>query len=390
MQKKQYLIQNYKRFPVSFVRGRGVYLWDAKRKKYLDMLAGVAVMNLGHGHKAVCSALVCQARELWHTSNYFHIAPQEALAKALCEYSFAEEAFFCSSGAEANEAAIKLARKYGHDLYKKGKHEIIAFENSFHGRTYGALSATGKPAIKHGFGPLVSGFVFARFNDIKDVRSKISAKTCAVILELVQGEGGVHIARRGFIHNVARLCKKYHALLIVDEVQTGMGRCGTLFAYEHYGIKPDIMTLAKGLGNGFPIGALLTTHEIGLHFNYGTHGATFGGNFLASAVGLRVLKEIGKKAFLRHVQEVGEYLLVSLKKALHNHPYILKIRGKGLMIGIECADDVDDLVKKFLQRGIIVGKAGERVIRLLPPLIITKKEIDIFVLEFKKLCPRLE
>jgi acetylornithine aminotransferase len=326
-----------------------------------------------------------QSAQLWHTSNYFRIAPQEALAKALCEQSFGEEVFFCSSGAEANEAALKLARKYAYDLYGKDNYEIIAFENSFHGRTYGALSATGKDAIKQGFGPLVPGFVFAKYNDIADVKAKISSKTCAVIMELVQGEGGINIAQREFVHKVVRLCKKSHALLIIDEVQTGMGRCGTLFAYEQYGIKPDIMTLAKGLGNGFPIGVLLTTHDIGSHFSYGTHGATFGGNFLASAVGLCVLKEIGKKSFLRHVQEAGEYALKSLQTALRNNPHIRDIRGKGLMIGIECAGDVGGLVNELLHHGIIVGKAGENVIRLVPPLIITKRQIDRFVHVFQKI-----
>ncbi len=367
----RYLIGNYARYPVSFVKGEGVYLYDESGKKYIDMLSGIAVNTLGYNHPELTKTICQQAEKILHVSNLFYIQPQTDVAKILVENSSGDKVFFCNSGAEANEAAIKLARRYFYDK-KEEKYEIITFTGGFHGRTLATITATAQPKYQEGFSPLPEGFVYAEYNNIKSFLEKITDKTAAVLIEIIQGEGGVIPAEKEFIETVYSVCREKGILLIVDEVQTGIGRTGKFFAYQHFNIEPDIITSAKGLGGGVPIGAVIAKEEVAKSFVPGTHGSTFGGNYLATAAAKTVLKEVLKEGFIKEVFEKGEYLREKLKNIGLNP------RGKGLMIGCPLPDDIkaSDIALKSLENGLVIGTAGGNTLRFLPPLIINRFEID--------------
>ncbi|SNR87005.1 aspartate aminotransferase family protein [Desulfurobacterium atlanticum] len=373
---ENYVMKTYNRYPISFVKGEGCYLYDENGKKYLDFLAGIAVCNLGHSHKEIAETICKQAKTLIHTSNLFHIKPQAELAKLICENSFGSKVFFCNSGAEANEGAIKLARRYAFERGKKG-YEIIAFKNSFHGRTFASVSVTGQGKYNEGFGPMLSDVKFAEFNNIDSVKKIISKKTCGIIVEPIQGEGGIIPAEKEFLKELRNLANNYDAVLIFDEVQTGIGRTGKLFAYQHYGVEPDVMTLAKALGNGVPIGAIVTNERTSQILKPGLHASTFGGNFLSTAAGVKVMEIISDEKFLKNVEAKGKYLTEKLKEIKNElQGTISEIRGIGLMIGAILKIDGKKLVEKALKNGLIINVTGENVLRLVPPLTITQQEID--------------
>lgn len=387
---KKYLFQNYgDRFPVCFVRGEGSILFDQDNKRYVDFLSGIAVSSLGYGHPALTRALHAQIDRVMHTSNYFLNKEQIEAAKLLSENTFAGKTLFVNSGAEASEAAIKLARRYGKTISPDCYH-IITFTGSFHGRTYGSMSATGQDKIKKGFEPLLPGFITLPFNDFGKLRAELenNGGVCAVMTELVQGESGINIADRAFIQNAAKLCKEKKVLLIIDEVQTGIGRTGKFCAYQHYGIKPDMLTFAKGLGAGIPIGALHAKEKLASLFEKGSHGTTFGGNHLACAAAVAALRTIGKKSFLENVSRKGEYIRERLKKSAASIPFIKEIRGLGLHIGIELDRPGADLVKRALELGLVINCTSERIVRIMPPLTIDMKTIkeglDILERVFKE------
>jgi len=370
------IMNTYKRFPVVMVKGAGQKLWDINGKEYLDFVAGIAVCNLGHCHPRVVAALKEQAQKLFHVSNLYYIEPQALLAKLLVENSFADKVFFCNSGAEANEAAIKLARKYAHENLGADKFELITMKDSFHGRTMATITATGQEKFQFGFTPLLEGFTYVPFNDLKALENAISAKTCGIMLEPIQGEGGVIIPDDKYLVKVREICDRHNILLIVDEVQTGIGRTGKLFAYEYSGIEPDIMTLAKALGNGFPVGAMLATNKIAKAFTPGNHASTFGGNPLAMAAAKASLEAILQEGVLDNCCKMGEYFLGQLKKLQGKHKIIKEVRGKGLMIA--CALDIEgaEIVNECMKRGVLINCTGGKTLRFVPPLIITRSDID--------------
>ncbi|MCD1276839.1 acetylornithine transaminase [Streptococcus sinensis] len=363
-----FLFQNYNRASIEFVKAEGNYLMDSEGRAYLDFSSGIGVTNLGF-HPQVQAALLRQAEQIWHSPNLYLSSLQEKVAEELVAgYDYL--AFFCNSGAEANEAAIKLARK------ASGKQGIISFQQSFHGRTFGAMAATGQEKIKIGFGDGLSHFSYAIYNDLASVKALVNSDTAAVMLELVQGESGVLPADEQFVQDLADFCRQNKILLVVDEVQTGMGRTGKLYSFEHYGIVPDIVTLAKGLANGVPVGAMLGKKELASAFNYGSHGSTFGGNRLAMAAALETLRQLKTPDFMEEVQEKSRLLVGELQTALQGNPRILAIRGLGLMIGIETSSNLSVLVEKAREKGLIVLTAGTNVIRLLPPLTLSEEEIQ--------------
>jgi acetylornithine/N-succinyldiaminopimelate aminotransferase len=372
----KYIMRTYGRFPLVPVKGEGCYLWDADGKKYLDFLAGVAVNNLGHCHPAVVAALAKQAGELIHCSNYYHIPHQIELAELLCSHSFADKAFFCNSGAEANEAAIKLARKYSREKFGLDRYEIITALASFHGRTMATVSATGQEKVQKFFDPLLHGFRHVPFNDAAALRAAVSSVTCAVMLEPIQGEGGVVVPSAGYLQEVRDICNEHNLILIFDEVQVGMGRTGKMFAHEHFGIVPDIMTLAKALAGGAPIGTMLATDELATAFTPGTHGSTFGGNPLVTAAGVATVRAILEEGLLNRCEEMGEYLMGELETLKSRFPAIREVRGIGLMIGVELSIPGAEIVKKALERGLLLNCAQEKVLRFVPPLVVGKKEVD--------------
>lgn len=362
------LFSNYKRADIEFVQAQGNELIDSQGKHYLDFSTGIGVTNLGF-YPQVKAALENQVQQIWHSPNLYQNSLQEEVAQKLIgDYDYL--AFFCNSGAEANEAAIKIARK------SSGKQGIITFENSFHGRTFGSMSATGQDKIKTGFGDAVPHFTYAKFNNLASVKALANEETAAVMLEMVQGESGVLPADQGFVQDLAVFCQEKGIYLIVDEVQTGMGRTGKLFSFEHYGIVPDIVTLAKGLANGVPVGAMLAKSALSPAFSYGSHGSTFGGNKLAMSASSAVLDVMIAPGFLEQAWENGNYLQDQLKKALGDNPKVSDIRGLGYMIGIQTTENLADLVQAARDQGLIVLTAGSDVIRLLPPLTLSKEEID--------------
>ena len=363
-----YLFENYKRAPIEFVKAEGTYLIDSEGKAYLDFSSGIGVTNLGF-HPQVQRALIQQAGRIWHSPNLYLSSLQEQVAQALAG-SYDYLAFFCNSGAEANEAAIKLARK------ATGKQGIITFQQSFHGRTFGAMAATGQDKIKEGFGDGVPHFSYAVYNDLASVEKLVNQDTAAVMLELVQGESGVRPAEASFVKVLADFCQREGILLIVDEVQTGMGRTGQLYSFEHYGIIPDIVTLAKGLANGLPAGALLGKSRLASALGPGSHGSTFGGNKLAMAAALETLHIMKEMGFLEEVRSKSAILLEQLQLAFQDHPKISAVRGLGMMIGIETSASLSKIVEAARQKGLIILTAGENVIRLLPPLTISREEIQ--------------
>lgn len=372
----KYLMSTYQRQPLSIVRGRGSKVYDLEGREYLDFVGGIAVNVLGHGHPDLVHAIQRQAAQLIHTSNLYYTEPQVKLAKLLVDHSFADRVFFCNSGAEANEAAIKLARRYGHEKHGPARFEIITMKNSFHGRTMATITATGQDKVQKGFEPLLPGFAYAPFNDYGALQGMVGEQTAAIMLEPIQGEGGVHVADRDYLKNVRQLCTERDILLIFDEVQTGMGRTGTLFAYEQLGVEPDIMTLAKGLGGGMPIGACLAKESVAAVFTPGTHASTFGGNPLACAAALAVCRVLLEGRVLDQAKRMGEYLAKGLADCKDRHRMVRDVRGLGLLQGIELETDARTMVTDCMARGVLVNATSERVLRFVPPLIITQREID--------------
>jgi acetylornithine aminotransferase len=366
----------YKRTPVVFSKGVGCTLWDTDGRAYLDFVSGIAVCNLGHAHPGVADAVFEQAKTLVHVSNLYYTTPQTELAAWLVEHSFADRVFFCNSGAEANEAAIKLARKYFKDKGAPDRYRIVSMIQSFHGRTMGTLSATGQDKIKQGFSPVLEGFDFVPFNDFEAVREKIGASTCAILLEPIQGEGGIRSADPQFLENIRRLCDETGTLLIFDEIQTGIGRTGKLFAYEHFGVQPDIMTLAKALANGLPIGAMLAKESVAAAFTPGSHASTFGGTPLVTAASLCVLKTIAQDDIIGHCAEVGLYFKERLQVLKSRHQCVVDVRGLGLLLGIELDRDGLPLVEACLEKGFVINCVQGNTLRFVPPLIVEKSEID--------------
>ncbi|MEK3883872.1 acetylornithine transaminase [Paenibacillus sp. PL2-23] len=370
------LFPTYARYPITLVKGEGSWLWDDAGNKYLDFMSGIAVTNLGHAPARIKEALVQQLDQLWHVSNLFHIPNQAEAAKLLTDNSCGDAVFFCNSGAEANEAAIKLARRYQQLVQKNGRYEIITFEQSFHGRTLATLTATGQAKVKEGFAPLPEGFTAIPLNDWTALEAAVSDKTAAIMLETVQAEGGIHPVDREYIAKVAELCREQGILLIVDEIQTGMGRTGKLFAYEHFGIEPDIFTLAKGLGSGFPVGAMVAKEKLREGFTAGSHGSTFGGTPIATAVVKATLECIVGDGLSERAARQGEYLMAQLREKLAGSGFVKEVRGLGLLVGIECEGPVGEVVTEAQKRGLLVITAGPNVVRLLPNLLVTNEEID--------------
>ncbi|PIC64300.1 aspartate aminotransferase family protein [Sporosarcina sp. P13] len=363
-----FLFNNYARRAVHLVKGQGTIVTDDKGKDYLDFTSGIAVVSLGHAHPAIVKALQEQSEKLWHISNLFESPEQEKLAESLMKDTDLSYALFCNSGAEANEAAIKLARKH------TGKHHILTFKQSFHGRTFGAMAATGQDKIQQGFGPMLQSFEALPYNDIEALKNAANENVAAIMLEVIQAEGGVNSIEPAFAQAVMDACQQHGILLIIDEVQTGIGRTGTRYAYEQTALKPDIVSLAKGLGGGFPIGALLAGKELFDTFGPGSHGTTFGGNPLAIAVAQAVINHVFESAFLQDVQEKSTYFKAQLQAALPADKY--SIRGNGLLIGIHSNEVIGPFIQQAEQQGLLLVPAGTNVIRLLPPLTVSTDEID--------------
>jgi acetylornithine/N-succinyldiaminopimelate aminotransferase len=370
------IMNTYKRFPIVLAKGSGVKVWDINGREYLDFVSGIAVCSLGHSHPQVITAVKEQLEKLTHVSNLYYTEPQTQLAKLLVENSFADKVFFCNSGAEANEAAIKLVRKYAHENMGPDKFELITMKDSFHGRTMATITATGQEKFQFGFTPLLEGFTYVPFNDLRALEAAISSKTCGIMLEPIQGEGGVNIPDDNYFASVRDICDRHGILLIVDEVQTGMGRTGKLFAYEHSGIKPDIMTLAKALGNGLPVGAMLATDKIAKAFLPGNHASTFGGNPLAMVAASTVVKTILQESILENCREIGNYFLLQLKKLQQKYKIIKEVRGKGLMLAVKLDIEAGDIVNDCLHKGLLINSTGGKTLRFVPPLIITTQDVD--------------
>jgi len=372
----QYLMNTYTRLPLTVERGQGCLLYDAEGRDYLDCVAGIAVNILGHAHPDIVEAISRQARQLIHTSNLFYTEPQAQLAKRLVTHSFADKVFLCNSGTEANEAAIKLARRHAQNTFGPERYEILTMLNSFHGRTLASLTATGQPALQKGFGPLVPGFRYIPFNDMEALEASLTPQTAAIMLEPIQAEGGVVVADSHYLKKLRTICTERKIILIFDEVQTGMGRTGTLFAYEQFGIQPDIMTLAKGLGGGVPIGACLATDTVAAAFEPGTHASTFGGNPLACAAALKVLNLLLEGGTLEQGRVAGEYLAKGLTTLSKKFSCIREVRGMGLLQGLELSIDGKPLVMECLERRVIINCTMGRVLRFMPPFIISNTQID--------------
>lgn len=371
-----YLMNTFNRGTICMVEGNGSYLKDADGKEYLDFLAGIAVNALGHNHPKVTAAIAEQAAKLVHCSNMYWIEPQVQLAEQLVTHSALDKVFFGNSGAEANEGAIKLARKYGREEHGADCYEIITAVNSFHGRTLATLTATGQKQFHKHFDPFLKGFHYVPFNDFPALLEQVSEKTCAILLEPIQGEGGVYPADVAYLQQVRALCDEKDILLIFDEVQTGMGRTGTFFAYEGYGIEPDVMTLAKALGNGVPIGALLAKDFVASHFNPGDHGSTFGGNPLVCAAAVATIEAIEEENILANVNEMSAYFKEKLSVLKEKYSFITEIRGKGLLLGMELTMKGSDIVAQCMEKGVIINCTHDTVLRFLPPLNVTTAEID--------------
>jgi acetylornithine/N-succinyldiaminopimelate aminotransferase len=372
----KHVMKTYGRYPIVAVRGKGCRLWDVDGKSYLDFLAGVAVNNLGHCHPKVVAALQEQAGRLLHCSNFYHIPQQIELAEWLCEHSFADRAFFCNSGAEANEAAMKLVRKHSLEKHGEDRFDVITALDSFHGRTIGTISATGQKKVQTGFTPMVPGFRYVPFGDTEALRQAITPKICAVMLEPVQGEGGVNVPPPGYLKAVRDICNEFDLLLLYDEVQVGCGRTGTLWAYEQEGVAPDILTLAKALAGGPPIGAMLTTESLAERLGPGSHGSTFGGNPLICSASLAAMQTMVNDGVLDNCQAMGNYLTQQLNELRNKYAFIKEVRGRGLIIGMELDIEGGELVKAAMERGLLINCTVGNVLRFLPPLIVSQAEID--------------
>ena len=370
---EKYVMPTYTREPLILVRGRGSKVWDINGQEYLDFFPGWAVSGLGHVHPLVSSALSRQAKKILHVPNNYYNELQGKLAKKISQYSFAGKAFFCNSGAESVEAAIKLARMYGS---AKSRFEIITMRDSFHGRTLATVAATGQKKYKQGFAPLPKGFIQVAYNDFAALKNKVNEKTVAIMLELIQGEGGINVANPGYIKKVRNLCNQKDLLLIFDEVQTGVGRTGKMFCYQHYQVEPDVMTLAKSLGGGFPIGAVIAQKKIAETLAAGTHASTFGGSPLACACALSVFQAIEKEGLLANAQRMGAYLYKKLEHLKTKYHIIREIRGKGLMLGLELGCEGKSIYAQCLRRGLLINCTHQKVLRIMPQLGVSKKEIE--------------
>ena len=375
-QAEKVIATTYNRFPIVITKGEGCKLWDAEGRAYTDFVAGIAVCNLGHAHPKVVEAVTTQASRLWHVSNLYYTEPQVALASWLVEHSFADRVFFGNSGAEANEAAIKLARRYFSEKGEGERYRIVSMERSFHGRTMATLSATGQEKIRQGYDPTLQGFDFVPFNDLPALKNAIGPATCAVMLEPIQGEGGVRCPDPEYLKNVRKLCADTGTLLIFDEIQTGMGRTGKLFAYEHYEVEPDIMTLAKALANGLPIGAMLATESVAGAFGHGSHASTFGGTPIVTAASLAVVETLVDGGIVDHGREMGAYFRERLLWLKERHEIITDVRGMGLLLGMKLKTEGGPFLSKCTEQGFLINCIQENILRFIPPLTIEKEEID--------------
>lgn len=384
-QAEEVFMNTYGRYPIVLEKGEGVYLYDINGKKYLDFSAGIAVFALGYKNEAYNEALKAQIDKLLHTSNYYYNIPAVEAAQKLAEASGMERVFFTNSGTEAIEGAIKLARKYYYKKHQAADSEIIAMDHSFHGRSMGALSVTGTKKYREAFEPLIGGTIFAKYNNLEDVCSKVTEKTCAIVMETIQGEGGIYPAKSEFLSGVKKLCKEKGILLILDEIQCGMGRSGEMFAYQKYGIKPDIMTSAKALGCGVPVGAFAATNEVASAFELGDHGTTYGGNPFVTAAVSKVFDLYKEQNILEHVKEVGQYLYDKLEQLKEEFSCIFDHRGLGLIQGLEFSYPVKDIIKNAVEQGLILIAAGSNTIRFIPPLVISKSDIDEMIDILKKI-----
>jgi acetylornithine aminotransferase len=376
---EEVIAKTYGRFPIVLTHGKGCTLYDDKGKAYTDFVAGIAVCNLGHAHSGIAKVLAEQAERLVHVSNLYYTEPQIALADWLVEHSFADRVFFCNSGAEANEAAIKLVRKYHKDRGAPERFRIITMQGSFHGRTMATLSATGQEKIHKGFEPLVDGFDTVPFNNLEAVEQAVTPETGAVMLEPIQGEGGVQYPAPGYLEALRKLCDDRGLLLVFDEVQTGMGRTGKLFAYEHFGITPDIMALAKALANGLPMGALLAREDVAASFTPGSHASTFGGAPLVASAAIAAAKMLVEEGVLKNCERVGAYFKEELLRLKDKHGFIQEVRGIGLLLGLDLSVDGTSVLKKCMDRGFLINCTQEHILRFIPPLVVREREVDALV-----------
>jgi acetylornithine/N-succinyldiaminopimelate aminotransferase len=382
-----YLANTYNRKKISFKKGKGSYLYSSSGKKYLDFVQGIAVNSLGHANNHLIKTINKQSKKLWHVSNAFIIPEQEKLAKRLVQKTFAEAVIFQNSGAEATEAAIKAARRYFYSIGKKKKNRILCVNNSFHGRTLATIFASNNKKMTEGFSPKVDGFDHFNFGQHKELEKKITSKTAAIMVETIMGEGGIKVIPDFCLKGLRKLCNKKKILLILDEVQCGVGRTGKFFAYEHAKINPDIVPIAKGIGGGFPIGALLMSKKVAKAMTPGTHGSTFGGNPLAMSVGNKVLDIVFKRGFLKSVQNISKYFHSELHKLQSDFPHVIKeVRGIGLLIGLQLFEDQTKFIKKLMESQMLTIRAAENVVRILPPLTVKKQEIDLAVTILRKVC----
>ena len=386
-----YLAKNYNRKKISFKFGKGSYLFSTDKKKYLDFVQGIAVNSLGHSHPKLIKTIKIQSKKLWHVSNAFQIPEGEKLAEKLCKKTFADFVMFQNSGAEATEAAVKVARRYFYSIGKPKKNRILCVKNSFHGRTLAAIFASGSKKMTEGFGPKIPGFDHFRFGNHDSLKKKINKNTAAIMVETVMGEGGIKVIPDWCLRELRQLCNKKKILLILDEVQCGVARSGDFFAFEKSKVKPDIVPIAKGIGGGFPIGAVLMNKKVASGMTAGSHGSTFGGNPLAMTVGNTVMDIVSKKSFLNNIKKLSKYFLEKLNNIKSKHPDIIKeIRGRGLLIGIQLHNNPTLFIKKLMDYRLLTIRAAENVIRILPPLNVKKKEIDIAVKIISKVCNDLK
>ncbi len=386
-----YLAKNYNRKKISFKYGKGSYLYSSSKKKYLDFVQGIAVNSLGHAHPKLVKAIKHQSKKLWHVSNSFEIPEGEKLAKKICKKTFADYVMFQNSGAEATEAAIKVARRYFYSIGKPKKNRILCIKNSFHGRTLAAIFASGSKKMTEGFGPKMPGFDHFRFGDHSSLKKKINKNTAAIMVETIMGEGGIKVIPDWCLKDLRKLCDKKKILLILDEVQCGVGRTGNFFAFEKSKVKPDIVPIAKGIGGGFPIGAVLMNKKVASGMVPGTHGSTFGGNPLAMSVGNAVIDIILNKKFLDNIRILSKYFFLKLNQIRERYPHIIKqVRGKGFLIGIQLYKDQSIFIKKLMDNHLLTIRAAENVVRILPPLNVKKKEIDFALKAINKVCSEIK
>ena len=385
-----FLARNYKRKNISFKYGKGSYLYSHNGKKYLDFVSGIAVNSLGHAHPKLIKIIINQSKKLWHVSNAFQIPEGEKLAKKLCKKTFADYVIFQNSGAEATEAAIKVARKYFYSIGKPNKNNILCIKNSFHGRTIAAIFASGSKKMTEGFGPKISGFSTFKFGDHNSLKKKINNNTAAIMVETIMGEGGIKVIPDWCLKELRKLCNKKNILLILDEVQCGISRSGDFFAFERSKVKPDIVPIAKGIGGGFPIGAVLMSKKVAKGMTPGSHGSTFGGNPLAMAVGNKVMDIVSSKKFLNNVKNLSKYFHLNLNNIKEKYPNVIKeIRGRGLLIGIQLHKDQTDFIKRLMEKRLLTIRAAENVVRILPPLNVKKKEINQALRIISKVCSEI-